>query len=54
MDEEFELDIVRRIEPGFIEVLDSYQEDEDENYFGTKLAIISLRGDQMFIDNVNP
>ena len=54
MDEKFSIGINRRIEPDSICVLDCYQENPNKMGFGDKIAILSLRGDEFFIDTVNP
>ena len=54
MDEDFSIGIGRRIEPDSIQVLDCYQEGANKLGFGEKVAILSLRGDEFFIDTVCP
>ena len=54
MDEDFDIGIDRRIEPDSIEVLDCYMDNANEIGYGDKLAICSIRGDELFIDTVNP
>ena len=54
MDEDFDIGIDRRIEPDSIEVLDCYQDNANSRGYGDKLAILSLRDDEFFIDIVNP
>jgi hypothetical protein len=53
-DRSFKISIPRSIEPGIITALDVYQEEINDEGFGEKMQILSLRDEEFYVDTISP
>ena len=51
--DKFKVSIPRSIEPGIINVFDVFQEDIDDEGYGSVMHVLSLRDEEFYVDNVN-
>jgi hypothetical protein len=51
---DFKISIPRSIEPGIITALDVFQEEINEEGFGEKMQILSLRDEEFYVDTIYP